>query len=229
MHSTPTRRCAPSHSLEPMVLLPRSATRSSARWTASAPLDWRPTRCTSTRGDRARRRRDADIFVNPRIVQRSDELRMVPWREVCLTLLEIDGIDLLRDEWVDVDYESIDGAPVSTRLNGERARLPARARPSRWRADNRSRRRGVAPAAMARREHALHDAAAARLARRAEPARRRTRTVVALADDDSGGALGQRSRSVRWRSPPRWRSACEPARPGRVAARRRRQHGLVCR
>ena len=43
------------------------------------------------------------IFVNPRIVQRSDELRMVPWREVCLTLPEIDGVDLLRDEWVNVD------------------------------------------------------------------------------------------------------------------------------
>ena len=133
------------------------------------------------------------IFVNPRIVQRSDELRMVPWREVCLTLPEIDGIDLLRDEWVDVDYESIDGAPVSTRLTGERARA------FQHELDHLD---GVLiidhtdeaslPPAMARREHALHDARQRRaFARRVEPARRRTRTVVALAaDDDSGGALG---------------------------------------
>ena len=134
------------------------------------------------------------IFVNPRIVQRSDELRMVPWREVCLTLPEIDGVDLLRDEWVDVDFESTDGAPVSTRLTGERARA------FQHELDHLD---GVLiidhtdeaslPPAMARREHALHDARQRRaFARRVEPAaRRRARTVVALAaDDDSGGALG---------------------------------------
>ena len=132
------------------------------------------------------------IFVNPRIVQRSDELRMVPWREVCLTLPEIDGVDLLRDEWVDVDFESTDGAPVSTHLTGERARA------FQHELDHLD---GVLiidhadetslPPTMARREHALHDARQRRaFARRVEPVRRARKVVALTADDDSGGAIG---------------------------------------
>ena len=65
------------------------------------------------------------IFVNPRIVQRSDELRMVPWREVCLTLPEIDGVDLLRDEWVDVDFTRAPMARRSRRASPASARAPS--------------------------------------------------------------------------------------------------------
>ena len=119
---------------------------------------------------------------------------MVPWREVCLTLPEIDGIDLLRDEWVDVDYESIDGAPVSTRLTGERARA------FQHELDHLD---GVLiidhadeaslPPAMARREHALHDA--------------RQRRALHAASSQRGG---ERARS--WRLLPTTTAAARLAR-----------------
>ena len=42
------------------------------------------------------------VFVNPTILSRSAEERMVPWREICLVLPPGLQVDLLRDEVVEV-------------------------------------------------------------------------------------------------------------------------------
>jgi len=68
------------------------------------------------------RERGGLVLVNPRIVARSDESSMRPWREVCLVLPETLEVELLRDEWVDVEYADTAGSPRSATLRGEAAR-----------------------------------------------------------------------------------------------------------
>ena len=62
------------------------------------------------------------VLVNPQIIARSDEERMVPWREICLVLPPGLEIDLLRDEWVIVSAMDARGTPFTTTLRGEASR-----------------------------------------------------------------------------------------------------------
>ena len=62
------------------------------------------------------------VLVNPSILERSSEQRMVSWREICLVLPPDLEIDLLRDEWVRVAAQDIHGTPFTVTLRGEAAR-----------------------------------------------------------------------------------------------------------
>jgi len=62
------------------------------------------------------------VLVNPEIVSRSPEERMVPWREICLVLPPELEIDLLRDEAVRVAARDVTGRPFAMTLRGEAAR-----------------------------------------------------------------------------------------------------------
>ena len=62
------------------------------------------------------------VFVNPTILSRSAEERMVPWREICLVLPPGLEVDLLRDEVVEVRAQDVTGVPFSITLRGEAAR-----------------------------------------------------------------------------------------------------------
>lgn len=69
------------------------------------------------------------VFVNPTILARSAEEKMVPWREFCLVLPPslnlIDGrggVALLRDEVVEVAAQDVKGVPFRYALRGEAAR-----------------------------------------------------------------------------------------------------------
>ena len=62
------------------------------------------------------------VFVNPTILSRSAEERMVPWREICLVLPPGLQVDLLRDEVVEVRAQDVSGVPFATTLRGEAAR-----------------------------------------------------------------------------------------------------------
>ena len=62
------------------------------------------------------------VVVNPRIIERSPESSMVPWREICLVyrLLEV---DLLRDAYVTIEGEDVHGVTSRRTLHGEPARF----------------------------------------------------------------------------------------------------------
>jgi len=62
------------------------------------------------------------VLVNPRVLGRSAEVDMVPWREICLVLPPELEIELLRDEWVDVEAEDPSGRTFRRVLRGEPAR-----------------------------------------------------------------------------------------------------------
>lgn len=70
------------------------------------------------------------IMINPRIVNRSPELEMRVWREECLVLPPSFRATVLRDAWVDVQYQNCDSESTKARtfenkiirLRGEAAR-----------------------------------------------------------------------------------------------------------
>ena len=61
-------------------------------------------------------------MINPRIVQRSPETEMRVWTEQCLVLPPTLEVTLLRDAWVDVEYQNVAGEWCKERLEGEVAR-----------------------------------------------------------------------------------------------------------
>ena len=61
-------------------------------------------------------------MINPKIVNRSDELEMKVWRERCLVLPPTFVATVLRDSWIDVEYNDWQGNVHKTRLRGELAR-----------------------------------------------------------------------------------------------------------
>jgi len=66
---------------------------------------------------------DGLTMVNPRIVQRSPEMDMRVWREECLVLPPTFRATVLRDAWVDVEFQyAATGQMTSLRLKGETAR-----------------------------------------------------------------------------------------------------------
>jgi peptide deformylase len=66
---------------------------------------------------------DPLVMVNPRIVERSLEAEMKVWNERCLVLPPSFAATVLRDAWVEVDYQDPStGAWRSIRLAGEAAR-----------------------------------------------------------------------------------------------------------
>jgi peptide deformylase len=62
------------------------------------------------------------ILVNPYIVARSPEKDMRVWVEECLVLPSSFRATLLRDDWIDVQYNSIDGHQYLKRFRGEASR-----------------------------------------------------------------------------------------------------------
>lgn len=62
------------------------------------------------------------VLINPTILARSGEDRMVPWREVCLVLPPNLEVDLLRDEVLEVAAQDVYGVPIRKALIGEAAR-----------------------------------------------------------------------------------------------------------
>ena len=74
------------------------------------------------------------VFVNPNILSRSSEDKMLQWCEFCLVVDAVDimsdkknpttilEIDLLRDEIVEVAAQDITGRPIRKALSGEAAR-----------------------------------------------------------------------------------------------------------
>jgi peptide deformylase len=68
------------------------------------------------------------VLINPTVLTRSSEDKMVVWKEYCGVLsppsseLVLVEIDLLRDEVVEVAAQDIRGVPVRKALNGEAAR-----------------------------------------------------------------------------------------------------------
>jgi peptide deformylase len=61
-------------------------------------------------------------MVNPRIIRRSDERDMRVWREQCLVLPPTFSATVLRDAWIDVEYNDWKGTLYKKRLRGELAR-----------------------------------------------------------------------------------------------------------
>jgi len=61
-------------------------------------------------------------MINPKIVDRSDEMDMKVWRERCLVLPPTFVATVLRDNWIDVEYNDWQGNVHKTRLRGELAR-----------------------------------------------------------------------------------------------------------
>lgn len=61
-------------------------------------------------------------MINPKIVNRSDEMDMKVWRERCLVLPPTFVATVLRDDWIDVEYYDWKGDIHRTRLRGEPAR-----------------------------------------------------------------------------------------------------------
>ena len=62
------------------------------------------------------------VVVNPRIIERSPESSMVPWREICLVLPPGLEVDLLRDAYVTIEGEDVHGVTSRRTLRGEPAR-----------------------------------------------------------------------------------------------------------
>ena len=63
---------------------------------------------SSTIGDE-RRQQQPLVLVNPRIIGRSDERDMNVWTEECLVLPPTFRATLLRDDWIDVEYDDVLG------------------------------------------------------------------------------------------------------------------------
>lgn len=61
-------------------------------------------------------------MINPKIVNRSDEVNMRVWQERCLVLPPTFVATVLRDDWIDVEYNDWQGNLHSKRLRGELAR-----------------------------------------------------------------------------------------------------------
>jgi peptide deformylase len=61
-------------------------------------------------------------LINPRIVQRSPESDVRVWREECLVLPPSFRATILRDAWIDVEYQDVEGMWQQIRLEGERSR-----------------------------------------------------------------------------------------------------------
>jgi peptide deformylase len=67
--------------------------------------------------------RGALTMVNPRVVNRSPETDMRVWRECCLVLPPTFVATVLRDNWIDIEYQCIEkGQWHAKRLAGETAR-----------------------------------------------------------------------------------------------------------
>ena len=62
------------------------------------------------------------FLVNPRITRRSSEMEMLPWTETCLVLPPRFSATVLRDAFITVEYETLDGVTKSISLDGELAR-----------------------------------------------------------------------------------------------------------
>ena len=62
------------------------------------------------------------MFINPRIVERSDEVDMKVWQEECLVLPPSFRATVLRDAWVTVRFQHPDGTLDKVKLQGEAAR-----------------------------------------------------------------------------------------------------------
>lgn len=62
------------------------------------------------------------FLVNPRIIQRAPESKMIVWTEQCLVLPPEFRATLLRDAEVTVEFESLDGITKHINLQGEYAR-----------------------------------------------------------------------------------------------------------
>eukprot|EP00547_Thalassionema_nitzschioides_P000297 CAMPEP_0194217880 /NCGR_PEP_ID=MMETSP0156-20130528/22450_1 /TAXON_ID=33649 /ORGANISM="Thalassionema nitzschioides, Strain L26-B" /LENGTH=191 /DNA_ID=CAMNT_0038947033 /DNA_START=328 /DNA_END=903 /DNA_ORIENTATION=+ len=69
------------------------------------------------------------VLINPNVLSRSGEDKMVPWTEYCGVFSNLSGnkdevleVELLRDEVVEVAAQDILGIPVRKALQGEAAR-----------------------------------------------------------------------------------------------------------
>lgn len=67
------------------------------------------------------------LLINPTVLARSGEDKMVPWMEYCGDFVPKDGVkalevELLRDEVVEVAAQDVRGTPVRKSLRGEAAR-----------------------------------------------------------------------------------------------------------
>ena len=62
------------------------------------------------------------ILINPEIVHRSPETQMCVWNEHCLVLPPTFTATVLRDAWVDVDYQTVHGDWRHLRFHGELSR-----------------------------------------------------------------------------------------------------------
>ena len=67
------------------------------------------------------------ILINPNVLARSGEDKMVPWMEYCGDFVPKDGVEsveveLLRDEVVEVAAQDVRGIPIRKSLRGEAAR-----------------------------------------------------------------------------------------------------------
>jgi peptide deformylase len=64
------------------------------------------------------------VLVNPRIIRRSSEMDVKVWRENCLVLPPSFQATVLRDSWIDVEYQDWKGKcpPSVKRIRGELAR-----------------------------------------------------------------------------------------------------------
>jgi peptide deformylase len=54
------------------------------------------------------------ILINPRIVQRSNEMNMKLWTEYCLVLPTTFTATVLRDDWIEIEYQSIHDSSSSS-------------------------------------------------------------------------------------------------------------------
>lgn len=62
------------------------------------------------------------ILVNPYIIARSPETDMRVWVEECLVLPSSFRATVLRDDWIDVQYHSVQGQQYTARFRGEASR-----------------------------------------------------------------------------------------------------------
>jgi peptide deformylase len=68
------------------------------------------------------RHKNCVCMINPKITVRSPENEMLVWREHCLVLPPTFVATVLRDAWIDVDFQDWTGKQHSARLRGETAR-----------------------------------------------------------------------------------------------------------
>jgi peptide deformylase len=67
-------------------------------------------------------RKYGTILVNPYIIGRSPEEDMRVWKEECLVLPPSFRATVLRDDWIDVQYQTVDGQRQTERFYGETSR-----------------------------------------------------------------------------------------------------------